>query len=423
MHKICTVAKNIIPLLARKRLCKGMIDYKIWQDRRRRAAKGYPIKFIVYNDGDRIILSTGVYAELELKDGKVNMRETDAHSKNGRLMLLQGLLQDALWELGKKSLTTNGLKIYLESVISGKKKSNSGLFLDYCQEFIQRHTKKGTIITYQAMMNKVAAYDKNVRPDDITVAWMEDFELWMKNQGYATNYYGQIERSIRAVVKHCIKREYSTTDAFLTFRCKKEPTRKRNLSPEQFRMLRDFDCEEYQKEYRDIFCLMVYLRGIAPVDLFTMPHQGDVIEGEYVEFRRQKTGVYVPPVRLEPEAVSIIKRYAGKKYLLNVSERYNNYQDYLHRMNDALKCIGPTRFIGRKGKKERNPIFPGLTSYWARHTWITAAVRARVPRGVAAMAVGQVPKMTLDIYAEYDTEQYDEANRQVIDHLNTKDKK
>ena len=39
------------------------------------------------------------------------------------------------------------------------------------------------------------------------------------------------------------------------------------------------------------------------------------------------------------------------------------------------------------------------------------------------MAVGQVPKMTLDIYAEYDSEMFDEASRRVLDYLNEKNKK
>lgn len=398
-----------------------MIDYKLWQDRRRRSKKGYPVKFVIYCNGDRIVLPTGVYTELELDGGRVNLREPSGHEKNGRLMSQISVLQDALWELGKRNISTRSLKTHLEKKLYGK--AHAGLFLDYVQEYIERHDKPGSRQPYITMMKKVEMFDKDVSPDDITVAWMEDFELWMKKQGYGTNYYGQIERSIRAVVKYCIRHEYSTTDAFLAFKCKKEPTKKRNISPEQFRMLRDFPCEKYQEEYRDIFCLMVYLRGIAPVDLFTMPKPTKIAVGEYIEFRREKTGVYVPPVRMEPEAVAIIKKYVGKRSLLNVLDRYKDYKNYLHHMNDALKLIGPTRRVGLGGKKIRKPLFPELSAYWARHTWITAAVRARIPRGVVAMAVGQVPRMTLDIYAEYDTEQYDEANRQVIDYLNTKDKK
>lgn len=394
-----------------------MIDYKLWQDRRRRAKNGYPIKFIVYNGGDRFILSTGIYTELELNGGRVNMREPDARDKNARLMTQVSLLQDAIFDIGTKSITTNNLRSRLEKALAGK--VDSGLFLGYATEYMQRHDKPGTRQPYITMMKKVEEYDGGVVPDDITVAWMEDFELWMKKQGYRANYYGQIERSIRAVVRHCIKRGYTTTDAFHLFKCKKEQTPKRNITPEQFRMLRDYPCEDYQIEYRDMFCLMVYLRGIAPVDLFTLPLH-TIAEGEYVDFKRTKTNKWVPPVRLEPEAVAIIQKYAGKTHLLNVLDRYKDYKSYLHHMNDALKQIGPVTRSGLGGKKNREPLFPELSAYWARHTWITAAVRARIPRGVVAMAVGQAPDMTLDIYAEYDTEQYDEANRQVIDYLNKK---
>ena len=399
----------------------GMIDFKIWQDCRRRTAKGYPIKFVIVNGKDRFLISSGVYSDLPLDNGRISMRDPSGRAKNSLLNTQASMLQDAIWQLGKRTVQTSTLKALLDAALSGK--SGSQTFLDCVEEYISRLSKEGTIITYRTMKSKVEQFDRKVFPDDITVAWMEDFELWMKKQGYSTNYYGQIERSIRAVVRHCIKRGYSSTDAFKIFKCKKEDTRKRNISPEQFRTLRDFECEEHQKKYRDMFCLMVYLRGISPVDLFMMKRPEKVAVGEYISYRREKTGKYVPPVRLEPEAVEIIKRYAGRKYLVNVMETHKNYKDFLHRMGNGLKLIGPMKHVGKKGKKEHHPLFPQLSAYWARHTWITAAVRGGLQRSVVAMAVGQVPKMTLDIYAEYDSEMFDEASRRVLDYLNEKNKK
>lgn len=40
--------------------------------------------------------------------------------------------------------------------------------------------------------------------------------------------------------------------------------------------------------------------------------------------------------------ISIINKYRGKNFLLNINERYSNYKNYLHRMNRNLKEFGYT---------------------------------------------------------------------------------
>ena len=101
-------------------------------------------------------------------------------------------------------------------------------------------------------------------------------------------------------------------------------------------------------------------------------------------------------------------------------DEYGNYKDFLHRMGIWLKQIGETERKGLGGKKSRNPLFPDLSSYWARHTWATVAAELDVPKEVIAHALGHswANSTTTDIYIRFDMKKVDEANRKVIDFVN-----
>ena len=244
--------------------------------------------------------------------------------------------------------------------------------------------------------------------------WLRRFEKWMKDSGMKINAYALHLRNIRAVFNYAIDEEITTMYPFRKFKIKKEETAKRCLTPEQVALLRDYDCEEHQKRYRDIFMLMLYLVGINAVDLFNLKQ---LVNGK-VEYNRAKTGKLYS-IKVEPEAMEIIERYKGENWLLNILDTYSNYQDFLHRMDIGLKQIGPVTRKGLGGKKEREPLFPDISSYWSRHTWATIAAGLDVPKETISAALGhEIGSDVTSIYIKFDQRKIDEANRRVIDYLN-----
>ena len=71
--------------------------------------------------------------------------------------------------------------------------------------------------------------------------------------------------------------------------------------------------------------------------------------------------------------------------------------------------------VGRGGKKVFTPLFPNLTTYWARHTWATIAASLDIPKETIAAALGHGGNTVTDIYIDFDQRKVDEANRKVID--------
>ena len=91
-------------------------------------------------------------------------------------------------------------------------------------------------------------------------------------------------------------------------------------------------------------------------------------------------------------------------------------------MNDNLKYLGgvstETR-VARDGKlrevKNRELRWPGLSTYWARHSWATIAASLDVPKETIAAALGHAQNSVTDIYIAFDQSKVDAANRRVID--------
>ena len=163
-----------------------------------------------------------------------------------------------------------------------------------------------------------------------------------------------------------------------------------------------------------MFMLMFYMIGINAVDLFlSRPY---AIANGRLEYTRAKTK-RLYSIKVEAEASDLIEKYKGKDFLINIMDGRANYVDFLHRMDKALKQIGPVQRQGRGGKKIRTPLFPELSQYWCRHTWATIAAELDIPKETIAAALGHGGNSVTDIYINFDMRKVDEANRRVIDYV------
>ena len=393
---------------------------KIVIDTRRSKKDGtFPVVIEVRNK-DKIRIATPYSTAPEnWKNGEFTRSESNHQRKNIILRDMLNRVERFILQLEDEDceLTDSELRRKLAEIISGEERKKEKTFLDYLDEFIALKEKKGTIEVYRMTRAKIEAFDPSCTFKSMDKKWLMRFEEWLKNCGMKTNAVAIHLRNIRAVFNYAIDEEYTTLYPFRRFTIKKEETRKRNLTFEQLRTLRDYPCEEYQKKYRDIFLLMFYLIGINAADLF-LARKKDVVNGR-LEYKRAKTGKLYS-ILIQPEAQAIIDRYAGTgEYLLNVMDDYANYKDFLHRMNLGLRQIGEMKRSGRGGKKERQPLFPDISSYWSRHTWATLAAQLDTPKDVISEALGhEYGSSTTSIYINFNREKVDQANRKVIDFLN-----
>lgn len=287
-----------------------------------------------------------------------------------------------------------GFMEHFRSVIAARKPGTAGVYTS----------------TYNLIMRLVPNADR-LRFEDITPAWLRDLERMMDR--HSAGYRSITMRNIRAVINDAIDREYTTNYPFRRYKIAHVETEKRSLSVGRLRLLNDWKCEPQQTHHRDMFMLSFCLIGMNLVD---MCHLSGVTPDGRVEYRRAKTDRPYS-IKIEPEAASLIERLRGRTHLLHVMDTNKDHHCYLRHINRQLKRIGYTTY-GKHGKADYKPLFPELSTYWARHTWATIAAELDVPDATISAALGHSDcNRTTAIYIRRQREKVDAANRKVLDYV------
>lgn len=290
-----------------------------------------------------------------------------------------------------------------------------GNFTAYFQSFIDGKTNKGTKGVYKHTLDRIRLFDSNVDNknfEDIDLKWLTDFEAFCAKTA-SKNARNIHLRNIRAVFNNAIDYEITNAYPFRRFKIRPEATRKRSLTVEELRKLFDYPCEPYAEIYRDCFKLIFMLCGINTVDLWGLK---SITKDGRIEYKRAKTG-RLYSIKVEPEAMEIIKKYRGVNGLLCVADRWGDHRNFRHQLNKALQRIGHVERKGRGGNKIITAEFEGVSSYWARHSWATIAYNdLQIPKDIIAQALGHSGSETVtDIYLDKDPKLVDDANRRVLD--------
>ena len=272
------------------------------------------------------------------------------------------------------------------------------------------NTRACYLHTYDRVLSFAGSEASSLIFEDVTRSWLENFEKFLSRTSPSKNARNIHFRNIRAVFNLAIDDGITTHYPFRTFKIRPVKTAKRSMTVEALRTFINADVDEWQREYRDLFVLSFFLIGINPKDLMEL---SEIVDGR-IEFNRSKTRRFYS-IKVEPEALEIITRYAGTRHLIDPLDRYVKYKDYLSRWNKALKTIGTHYDVGLRGARTYHPIFPTLSCYWARHTWATIAASLDIPKETIAHGLGHGNETVTDIYIDFNMEKVDEANRRVID--------
>ena len=407
-----------------------MASSRVYFDDRNRKEGGL-LSIIVRHKGGMFTIPLNIHITAQQWDPskqEVTRKHPQYRQYNNHIRSILANVEDVILELTREGilggLTAKQLKrIFLERL---QTVPDAVTVRDFSLSYIDNIKNERTKETYKVTLKKIDDYTgaRDIYFTDITLDWLENFEAWMDKAGMSVNGKSFYLRTLRALFNRAIDRDVIDQNAypFRKFRIKRESTPKRSLSVEELRKLRDYPCEEWQEKCRDMFMLVFYLIGINTVDLMALT---EIRKGR-VEYRRAKTH-RLYSIKVEPEAQAIIDKYKGTNHLLTFADQYADHGDFRRRMNAALKKIGPVEWVEnrsrthpKKNKKRYNTLFPGLTSYWARHTWATIAASLDIPKETIAAALGHGGNTVTDIYIDFDQRKVDEANRKVIDYVNGK---
>lgn len=416
LHKkayICTSRlQTACKLLAKK--TQIMATTKLFLDKR--SGDGpYPLKLTITHDRKAAHLNLNIKLNPEQWDGVKVVKHPRCGMLNNQLISRKTEIDCKLYEWAQSGLLKGKTAINIKAMIEADEKGDTTKQVTFGEHFYNyAQRKKGqTYTTYMFTYKTLSSYcDINsVSFEEITPRWLEDFENFCSHHSRSTRNIHF--RYIRAAFNDAIDEGYTANYPFRKFKIKAGETRDRALSLEQLRELWNWPVEENQVKYLEIFKLIFLLRGINLIDLCHLTIE-NVRRGRIYYDRSKTRKPY--SIKIEPEIQELLDKYKGEKYLINILDRYKNHVSYISRINKELKKIGTISY-GKRGKKTIKPLIPGLSSYWARHTFASIGFNhCGLSMDEISDELGHSYGMAVtNVYVRKDEKRIDAAARKIID--------
>ncbi|ADB39110.1 integrase family protein [Spirosoma linguale DSM 74] len=327
--------------------------------------------------------------------------------------------------------------------IEGRKQARKSKLLPYVDELINNMVKVdrvGNSLVYKDLRNQLADFIKNgyvqaddIRFADITVKFLNEFEIYMSAKGVADTTLSNRFRTLRATLNKAISegladikdypftRNVSDKHKFSVAKFD-TTTRKRAISRDDVRKIETYipaatatgafselrngiEVERLERA-KNVFLFSFYVGGINFVDLTQLRWRdldADNDGSTRLTYTRQKTGGKFS-IRLLAPALAIVEKYRTATYngpdsyvfgILNgnthktPTQIKNRLKKIIGQINADLKAIGET--LG---------ITTTLTTYVARHSFATSLKRAGVATGVISATMGHKTEAVTAIYLD-----------------------
>lgn len=411
-----------------------MIHTRLYLDLRRAKKDGtYPLVYAIRKDRQQSFMPMGIFLAENHWDSQAQMvvNRADARVINHDIQDKIYLIEAEIFAIERlPNVGTIGVK-EIRNRIDNALGNTSGmrrrgeLFLDYFRKVAGQKspsTRKlmlSTITRIEALMPNA----KSLTFASINRSWLTDFLNALKKTSSSPNYWSIQLRNIRTVWNDARANNIVNNYPFQDFKIPSAPTAKRNLSLEQVRtLMASKGIGERGEMAIDYFMLSLYLIGINDVDLCHLTPD-NIVNGR-LEYNRAKTGKHYS-IKIEPEAMALIEKYRGKKYLLNALDIYIRHQAFAKYMNKQLKNIGVIEeetYQSKRGVRTRivakSDLPKGLSHYWCRHTWASLAHEVGISQDTIALGLGHsFGNQVTAIYINPSLSKVDEANRKVIDYV------
>ena len=283
-------------------------------------------------------------------------------------------------------------------------------FADYMIKSLKENnrTKTATILqtAKTSFQNFLGGHD--ILLDKIDNDLMQKYETRLKHKKVMKNTISCYMRALRSAYNQAVKRGLTTQkNPFEGTFTRIDKTVKRAISEKDVIQLKNKNLSAYKKLSftRDLFLFSFYMRGISFVDMANLRKSN--VKNGYVTYTRSKTRQQLT-VKIEVCMQEIISRYESQAiddYLLPIYTIQNhNNTSQLRNYNKRLKRI--SEMLGLEKP---------LSSYVARHTWATLALRKGVSIEVISESMGHENETTTRIYlASLEQSTVDKANAEII---------
>ena len=344
-----------------------------------------PLSIQFSHNGRRRRIATGLVVEPKFWDDKNQKIKPNCPN----YIDLQYRLNEqvAMYEKKIRKLEILEIEVTLDNLLetNGRKVNCTiGECLDATISRLESLGKYGSASKHKSLRSRLSQYRTlNIRLDEIDLAFLRDFELFLRRIGNANNSIATKFAIFKAAYNKALAEEQFVmkSNPFSKFKVGSlwTKTRKRAITKEDVQKLMELKIEpSHQTEYRDfardVFLFSYFTAGINFTDISSLRYC-DIVNGR-ISYSRNKTQKLLS-FRLMPRALEIIEKYSrsvhsSDDYIFPILDRrihvtpqqiFNRTHKTLRKVNRELKVLG--EMIGLQ--------IP-LTTYLARHNHLTLSL-------------------------------------------------
>ena len=277
-------------------------------------------------------------------------------------------------------------------------------------EQLKKNEQYSSAVGYKTAINNFEKFRPNLKLDDITIEFLENFERWMLVRGKSITTVGIHIRTLRAVLNIAKDNGIITPQAYPFGRRKYViPTgknTKRALDIYQIEQIFDYPTipGTTMEKSKDFWILSYLCNGMNMADIAHL-RWGD-LQGEIISFERQKTkrslrGNPVKIIVLRNKMVnSLIDKWCNKK-LTNNNAFIFDIIDEKDGAEAIRKKVNQFTQVTNKWMKEMGIELKfnlSLTTYVAKHSFATILLRSGAPITFASQSLGHSSILTTQKY-------------------------
>jgi integrase/recombinase XerD len=275
----------------------------------------------------------------------------------------------------------------------------------------------GTASNYKLALQSILKFhgsDKKLEFSDITVQWLTGYEMHMEQKGRSRTTVSMYLRTLRTVFNQGISEKIITPEQYPFGRRKyvipSPKAVKKALSSDALKVLFEaIPATPEQAKAKDFWFLSYACNGANVKDILNW--KWSYFDGQTITFERQKTSSTKKDskpivVFLNEYALKIIEKYGNPdktpdEFMFPILSRTASPEQNFARVKNF------TRFINQNLLKlaKQAGINEPISTYWARHTFATTAIRKGASLEFIGDALGHSDtKTTIGYFAGFESE-------------------
>jgi integrase/recombinase XerD len=325
-------------------------------------------------------------------------------------------------------LDENNSYFTLDEIVKkyGKDKNTTKFFV-YTEEIMKdlKEAKKiGNSAVYQTTLNVVKEFvgNKDFPIASIDEQWLKDFENYKLSKDVSVNGISNYLRTIRAIYNDAIKNKFVDRASYPFgrdgFKIKNSPTKKRAISADNMRIIRNLELDFQTPIWhaRNYFMFSFFARGMSWVDMAHLK-VSDIADGRihYIRKKTMRKSSKEFNIKINAPIQEILNYYSPNKtkedYVFPIIRRSEFIEDSRKDIKNGIKSFN--KYLKRIA--DLTGIESNLTSYVSRHSWGTIAKKKGIDINVISGGYGHSdPSVTRTYLDDIEDEEIDNANDIII---------